>query len=98
MASVKQRTSEQIREWADHQTPHLISYWEELSEIYAEIDSWDRGEAQTYVEEWPLYEMFRDQLEDASEQGLLTPEQERQMDRLRSLVDQYGYMLKDLLG
>ena len=98
MVNVRQRSQEEVRSWADHQIPYLISYWQELPEIYAELDSWDIGEVQDYVEEWPLYEMFRRQIEDASQRGVLTPEQEREMDRLRSLVDQHGHLLKELLG
>ena len=98
MVIVRQRSPEEVRCWADHQIPYLISYWQELPEIYAELDSWDIGEAQIYVEEWPLYEMFRRQLEDASRAGLLTAEQELNMDRLRELVEQHEGKLKDLLG
>jgi hypothetical protein len=98
MVSVRQRTPDEIRNWAEHQIPVLISCWEELPEVYAEIGSWEVGDAQSYVEEWPLYEMFRLQLETASKQEFLTPHQEQEMDRLRALVELHGAKLRDLLS
>jgi hypothetical protein len=98
MVDVRRRSQEQIRSWADRQIQRLIAYWQELTEVAAEIDRWDVGEAQAYVEEWPLYEMFRRELEQVAQQGMLTSEQEVQLDELRRLVAQYGPLLNQLLG
>lgn len=97
MVNLSQQNASNVREWAEHQIPYLISCWRELPGVYAEIDSWDVGERQSYVEEWPLYETSRKQLEDASREGLLTSEQERGMQTLRALVDQHNDALCDLL-
>ncbi len=98
MVGVKQRHPDEIRTWAELQIPVLISCWEELPHVCAEIESWDIGEAQTYAEEWAFYEMVRHQLETASHQKVLTDLQEEHMARLRALVELHSSKLQRLLG
>jgi hypothetical protein len=98
MAHVTQHSPEEIRTWADQQIPYLIACWQELPEVFAEFGSWSAEEAQAYLEEWPLYEAQRQQLERASRDGLLTSEQQTSLVALRSLVDQHQDKLRALLG
>lgn len=98
MVGVKQRSPDEIRSWAELQIPVLISCWEELPHICNEIESWDIGEAQTYVEEWAFYETMRHRLEAASQQNVLTEHQEQHMNKLRDLVELHSSKLRQLLG
>lgn len=98
MVNVRYRNREQARDWADRQLPRLISYWRELPGVAAEIEHWDVGEAQDYIEEWPLYESYRCELEEFDREGKLTSVHKAQLNELRQLVAQHGPLLDRLLG
>lgn len=98
MVNVSSDNQHRARILADTQIPNLISSWSELPGVYQDIDHWDGLEAASYIEEWPLYEMYRHQLEDASQRGWLTSEQEQEMKKLRSLVREHEHKLRQLLG
>jgi hypothetical protein len=74
-----------------------LGYWEELPDVAGEFDSWDVGEAQTYIEEWRHFENERLELEQVAGKGMLTAEQEAQLQELRQLVEQHKPLLDRLL-
>lgn len=98
MVDVRHQTPAVARRRAEKDIPRLIAYWRELPDVAAQIDSWDNGEALTYIEEWRHFESKRYDIESFAAAGLLTSEQHEQLAELRELVRQHKPTLDQLLG
>lgn len=71
--------------------------WERLPAVEAEIDRWDHTAQEDYLAEWPLQEQRLDMLAEYEAAGVLTADQSRRLEHLRSVATRNRPIVRRLL-
>jgi hypothetical protein len=82
----------------DDYLEYLLREWQMLDWVAAEWDSWEEHERLNFVVEWPIREDRLRQLHRWKEQGLFSPKQQREYDRLHGMIEQQRSTLDRLLA
>lgn len=88
---------QQLVEWIDDYLAYLEREWRSVPEVAREWDTWEDHEQLDFVVEWPIREDRLGQLRRWAEQGVLTPSQWAQYERLLKLVAKHRPALERLL-
>jgi hypothetical protein len=87
-----------LQEWIDDYLEYLWGQWEQLPEMAAEWDEWDRESRLTFAANWGVPADRLAQLRGWAADGLLTPAQRERYDALERLVARNEATLEHLLA
>lgn len=96
MAQVAEK--QDVGAWIDDYLQYLLREWSMLSWVFSEWNDWEEHERLNFVLEWPIREDRLLQLRRWEEQGLLTPEQQNDFNRLLGLMEIHRPELNRLLA
>jgi hypothetical protein len=87
-----------LASWIDDSLDYLTCEWAVIPEIAEEWESWDEIDRLDFVLEWPLRESRFLQLQQWSDEGLLTAAQRHRFANLESFMQRHRATLDELLA